>query len=155
MIEKPNGVLITTATVAYIVFSIFISHGKCKARSDWRYVGNVVKSWEGMWYLTSGTLWLIWSYNRTFLNILMTFLSFSATAFQNLPLTAIRCPRQQSPYGQHGAHLDPVGPSVGPTLSPWLCYMGPLSLTPIIKCGVKLLIHSQTSTVQPLKFRNG
>ena len=25
----------------------------------------------------------------------------------------------------------------------------------IIKCGMKLLIHSKTSTVQPLKFRNG
>ena len=28
-------------------------------------------------------------------------------------------------------------------------------ITSIIKCGMKLLIHSQTSTVQPLKFRNG
>ena len=25
----------------------------------------------------------------------------------------------------------------------------------VIKCGMKLLIHSQTSTVQPLKFVNG
>ena len=28
-------------------------------------------------------------------------------------------------------------------------------MAPIIKFGVKLLIHSQTSTVQPLKFGNG
>ena len=28
-------------------------------------------------------------------------------------------------------------------------------ITSIIKCGMKLLIHSQTSTVQPLKFVNG
>ena len=28
-------------------------------------------------------------------------------------------------------------------------------ITSIIKCGMKLLIHPQTSTVQPLKFGNG
>ena len=28
-------------------------------------------------------------------------------------------------------------------------------ITSIINCGMKLLIHSQTSTVAPLKFRNG
>ena len=30
-----------------------------------------------------------------------------------------------------------------------------LVITSIIKCGMKLLIHSQTSTVEPLKFGNG
>ena len=30
-----------------------------------------------------------------------------------------------------------------------------ISSNTIIKCGVKLLIHSQTSTVEPLKFGNG
>ena len=28
-------------------------------------------------------------------------------------------------------------------------------VTSIIKCGIKLIIHSQTSVAQPLKFGNG
>ena len=45
----------------------------------------------------------------------------------------------QKPVPQAGFSAKPI--------IPWL--------KPIIKCGGKLLIHSQTSTVQPLKFGNG
>ena len=87
-------------------------------------------------------------------------------------------PRYQSSWGQYGAHLGPVGPWWAPCWPHEPCYRGiesestdqqhvPICLfylhgltlfpawkriTSNIKCGMKLLIHSQASTVQPLKF---
>ena len=58
--------------------------------------------------------------------------------------------------------LDPwinyqPGKAMGHLLLTWINFKPSMDkvITSIIKCGIKLLIHSQTSTVQPLKFGNG
>ena len=44
----------------------------------------------------------------------------------------------------------------GPVLLTWINFdPNIITIKPNIKFGMKLLIHSQTSTVQPLKFDNG
>ena len=48
-----------------------------------------------------------------------------------------------------------ISRSLGPFSLTWFNFNPSMVITCPIKCGVKLLIHSQTSTAAPLKFGNG
>ena len=57
-------------------------------------------------------------------------------------------------YGKPMVYYHKCACNIDKCLEALLLYHGWI-ITPIIKCGMKLLFHSQTSTVAPLNFGNG